>query len=125
MKLQRYTIIALPLFFLHTLEEYYFGFIETDISIRWLSSIFDVSRASAHWTVQVLVAMYLLSLVFFRPARKVWYFILGIIFVVEIHHLWETLTSGYAPGFWTAIPLVMLGVLFWRELLITKTHEQT
>lgn len=112
--------ISVFVFLLHTLEEYFFGFIETDASIKMLSNIFDVSRASAYWIVQVLMAIYLLLLVFYRPAKKMWYLLLGIIFIVEVSHFWETLTGGYAPGFWTAIPLVILGMFFWREFLLKK-----
>lgn len=116
-RIQKITLISVFFFLLHTLEEYYFNFIETDASIGWLANVFDVSRLSAYWTVQILLYAFLLWLLLARPVNKVWYVILGIVFVVEVHHLWETLTGGYAPGFWTAIPLVVFGVIYWRELL--------
>ena len=121
MKLRNYTLVALPLFILHTLEEYYFNFINTDKSIGWLADILNISRAGAYWTVQILLFAFLLWLLFHRPANKFWSIVLGIIFAVELSHLWKALVSGsYAPGFWTAIPLVVLGVLFWKELLMKK-----
>lgn len=118
MKFQNYTITALPLFFLHTLEEYYFNFINTDALIGWLANMFDVSRTSTYWTVQILLYAFLLWLLLSRPASKAWYVILGIILAVELGHLWEALIGGsYVPGFVTAVPLVVLGVIFWKELL--------
>ncbi|OGD69916.1 hypothetical protein A3D09_03410 [Candidatus Collierbacteria bacterium RIFCSPHIGHO2_02_FULL_49_10] len=117
MQLRQYTLIALPFFVLHMLEEYLFDFIETDASIGWLANMFDVSRTSAYWSVQILLYAFLLWMIFARPVSKAWYVILGIIFAVELTHLWEALVGGaYVPGFWTAIPLVVLGVLFWKEL---------
>ena len=124
MRLRQYTLIALPLFFLHILEEHYFNFIQTDASIGWLSDLFNISRSNAYWTVQVLLAVFLLLLILARPMRKIWYVVLGIIFIVELSHMWKALVSrSYDPGFWTAIPLVILGALFWRELLRDKIHE--
>lgn len=122
MSLRNYTIIALPLFILHVLEEYLFNFINTDASIGWLSDLFDISRSNAYWTVQIIAGVFLVWLIFARPVSKIWYVVLDVFFIVEISHIWETIARGtYSPGFWTAIPLVVLGVLFWRELLTKKT----
>ena len=122
-KMNSLVLVALPLFFLHTLEEYFFNFIETDASIGWLANMFDVSRTNAYWTVQVLVYVYLLLLIY-NPARKIMYVPLGVIFVVEIHHIWETVTQwNYASGFWTSIPLVILGAVFWKALLAKHAKQ--
>ena len=84
----------------------------------WLANIFNVSQTSAYWTLQMLLFAFLLWLLFYQPTNKFWSVVLGIIFAVELTHLWEALASGsYAPGFWTAIPLVILGVLFWKVLI--------
>lgn len=42
----------------------------------------------------------------------------GLIFIVEIHHLLHALLiRNYYPGLITSIPLLVLGYVYWRELI--------
>ncbi len=45
-------------------------------------------------------------------------FIPGIVFIYELHHLYKAIdVGGYYPGLVTAIPLYIVGFLFWKELI--------
>ncbi len=43
--------------------------------------------------------------------------VLGVVYIVELHHVAQAVIEwSYYPGLITAIPPVIIGFFFWREL---------
>ena len=73
------------------------------------------------WVFQIMLWLALIVFAFLISSEK-WrlrlMFLPGIIFIVELHHPWSAITSwDYYPGLITSIPVLIVGFLFWKELL--------
>jgi|SRR3989338_1005830 len=122
-KLRTIFIISIPFFIAHGLEELFNSFYNIDWSVEVIfgfSNEMPVPQAT-FWVFQIMMWLALIVIAFLISGEK-WrlriMFIPGIIFIVELHHIWKALeTWNYYPGVITAIPLTILGFFFWRELL--------
>jgi len=130
-KLKNIFYISVPVFIAHGLEEILNGFYNVDWSTKIVFGFLDgMSLPQATFVVfQIMLWLALIIFAFLITSEK-WrlrlMFLPGIIFIVELHHPWSAITSlGYYPGVITSIPLVIIGFLFWKELLSNfKNHEQ-
>ena len=130
-KLKNIFYISVPVFIAHELEEILNGFYNVDWSTKIVFGFLDgMSLPQATFVVfQIMLWLALIIFAFLITSEK-WrlrlMFLPGIIFIVELHHPWSAITSlGYYPGVITSIPLVIIGFLFWKELLSNfKNHEQ-
>ena len=122
-KLKTVFYISIPVFIAHGLEEFFNNF----YSIVWSTKLVfgflnEMSVPQATFLVfQIMLWLTLIIFAFLITSEK-WrlrlMFLPGMIFIVELHHPWSVITSwGYYPGAITAIPLLILGFLFWKELL--------
>src|SRR3990167_5994168 len=122
-KLKILFYISIPLFVIHGLEEILNGFYNVDWSTKLAFGFLygmPVPEAT-FWVFQIMLWLALIVFAFLITSEK-WrlrlMFLPGIIFIVELHHPWSAITSlGYYPGVITSIPLVIIGFLFWKELL--------
>ena len=122
-KLRTIFIISIPFFIAHGLEELFNSFYNIDWSVKVIFGFLNempVPQAT-FWVFQIMMWLALIVIAFLISGEK-WrlriMFIPGIIFIVELHHIWKALeTWNYYPGVITAIPLTILGFFFWRELL--------
>jgi len=130
-KLKTIFYISIPVFIAHGLEEILNGFYNFDWSTKIVFGFLNgMSLPQATFVVfQIMLWLALIIFAFLITSEK-WrlrlMFLPGIIFIVELHHPWSAITSwGYYPGVITSIPLVILGFLFWKELLSNyKNYEQ-
>ena len=130
-KLKNIFYISVPVFIAHGLEEILNGFYNVDWSTKIVFGFLNgMSLPQATFVVfQIMLWLALIIFAFLITSEK-WrlrlMFLPGIIFIVELHHPWSAITSlGYYPGVITSIPLVIIGFLFWKELLSNfKNHEQ-
>ena len=130
-KLKNIFYISVPVCIAHGLEEILNGFYNVDWSTKIVFGFLDgMSLPQATFVVfQIMLWLALIIFAFLITSEK-WrlrlMFLPGIIFIVELHHPWSAITSlGYYPGVITSIPLVIIGFLFWKELLSNfKNHEQ-
>ena len=130
-KLKNIFYISVPVFIAHGLEEILNGFYNVDWSTKIVFGFLDgMSLPQATFVVfQIMLWLALIIFAFLITSEK-WrlrlMFLPGIIFIVELHPPWSAITSlGYYPGVITSIPLVIIGFLFWKELLSNfKNHEQ-
>ena len=130
-KLKNIFYISVPVFIAHGLEEILNGFYNVDWSTKIVFGFLDgMSLPQATFVVfQIMLWLALIIFALLITSEK-WrlrlMFLPGIIFIVELHHPWSAITSlGYYPGVITSIPLVIIGFLFWKELLSNfKNHEQ-
>lgn len=125
-KLKIVFLIAIPTFILHGLEEIFTGFYNTDSQVEfWLGGLNSLPTPQATFILlQVAIALMLVIgyLLLLGPKWQLRVmFIPGVIFIYELHHLYEAIAVGsYYPGLITALFLYVIGFFFWKELL--KTH---
>ncbi len=123
-KLKTIFIISIPFFIAHGLEEFFNNFYNIDWSTKLVFGFLDgMSVPQATFLVFQIMLWSALVVFAFLVANEKWRLRLmllpGIIFIVELHHLWAVIEyRSYYPGIITAIPLLILGFLFWKELLI-------
>lgn len=122
-RLKNLFYISIPLFIIHGLEEFFTGFYEVDWSTKLVFGfLYEMSVPQATFLVfQIMLWLALIVLAFLVASEK-WrlrmMFLPGIIFIVELHHPWSAASSlGYYPGLISSIPLLIVGFLFWKELL--------
>ena len=122
-KLKILFYISIPLFVIHGLEELLNGFYNVDWSTKLAFGFLygmPVPQAT-FWVFQIMLWLTLIVFAFLISSEK-WrlrlMFLPGIIFIVELHHLWSAITSwSYYPGLISSIPVLIIGFLFWKELL--------
>ena len=122
-KLKILFYISIPLFVIHGLEEILNGFYNVDWSTKLAFGFLygmPVPQAT-FWVFQIMLWLALIVFAFLISSEK-WrlrlMFLPGIIFIVELHHLWSAITSwSYYPGLISSIPVLIIGFLFWKELL--------
>lgn len=122
-KLKNLFYISIPLFVIHGLEELFNNFYNIDWSVKIMFGFFNgmpVPQAT-FWVFQIMIWLALIVFAFLITSEK-WrlrlMLIPGIIFIVELHHIWKALESwNYYPGVITAVPITIIGFLFWKELL--------
>ena len=122
-KLKTIFIISIPVFIAHGLEEFFNAFYNIDWSTKLVFEfLYEMSVPQATFLVFQIMLWLALIVFAFLIANEKWrlrlMFLPGIIFIVELHHPWSVIESlGYYPGIITSIPLIILGFLFWKELL--------
>ena len=122
-KLKTIFTISIPFFIAHGLEELFNGFYNIDWSVKVMFGFFNempVPQAT-FWVFQIMIWLALIVFAFLISNEK-WrlrlMFLPGVIFIVELHHIWKALESwNYYPGVITAIPIAIIGFFFWKELL--------
>ena len=116
--MKKLILVATPLFFIHALEEYLRGYYLTDSIFSILGEGMNISPALAFILVQVVLLLVLLAGVLFT--HRLLLTLIGLIFAVEFSHVYVALRDfSFVPGFLTALPLIFIGVLYWRQLLRT------
>ena len=130
-KLKTIFYISIPVFIAHGLEEILNGFYNVDWSTKLVFGFLNEMSVPQATFLVFQIMLWLALIVFaFLIANEKWrlrlMFLPGIIFIVELHHPWSVITSwGYYPGAITSIPLLIIGFLFWKELLSNyKNYEQ-
>lgn len=122
-KLKTIFYISIPVFIAHGLEEFFNNFYNIDWSTKLVFGFLNGMSVPQATFLVFQIMLWLALIVFaFLIASEKWRLRLmllpGIIFLVELHHPWSVITSlGYYPGAITSIPLLILGFLFWKELL--------
>ena len=121
-KLKTLFYISIPVFIAHGLEEFFTGFYNVDWSTKLVFGFLN-SMSVPQATFLVFQIMLWITLIVFASliSNEKWrlrlMFLPGVIFLAELHHPWSVITSwDYYPGAITAVPLLILGFLFWREL---------
>ena len=122
-KLKTIFVISIPFFIAHGLEEFFNNFYNIDWSTKLVFGFLNQMSVSQATFLVFQIMLWLALIVFaFLIANDKWRLRLmllpGIIFLVELHHPWSVITTwSYYPGAITAIPLLIIGFLFWKELL--------
>lgn len=122
-RLQQLFLILIPLFILHGLEEVFTGFYSIDSQVEfWFGNLNLLPTPQATFILFQIMIWLMLIVSYLLLLGPKWQlrlmFIPGIIFVYELHHLYKAIdVGGYYPGLITAIPLYLVGFLFWKELI--------
>lgn len=115
--------LSIPLFILHGIEEIRTGFYKADALREFIFR--PLERMSEHEimfvTFQVMFWL-LLIIAFLMTISEQWRLrmmvILGSVYVIESHHIWEAVAlGGYYPGLYTALLFPIVGFFFWKELI--------
>lgn len=130
-KLKTIFALSIPLFIAHGIEEFATHFYDTD---AWDQAIFgnlfgNLSTHGATFVTFQVMLWLLLIVSYLLISSEQWrfrlMFILGIIFIYELHHLYKAvMLGGYYPGLVTALLFPVIGYFYWRELLrLHKTNQ--
>lgn len=115
--------LAIPLFIAHGLEEIFNDFYNIDSQVEfWLGNLNSLPTAQATFILLQIMLWLMLIIGYLLILGPKWQlrlmFIPGVAFLYEFHHLYKVFeVGGYYPGIVTAIPLYIIGFLFWRELI--------
>lgn len=114
--MRRLITVAVPFFLIHALEEYLRGYYLTDSVFSLIAEAVSISPAFAFLLVQLVLLLLLFVGVFFiHPLPLI---LVGAVFAIELSHVYIALRDlSLVPGFLTALPLIIIGVLYWRQLL--------
>ncbi|MDQ3075790.1 MAG: HXXEE domain-containing protein [bacterium] len=122
-KLKNIFLLSTFLLILHGLEEIFTGFYKNDSHVAFIfGKLATLPTMQALFILfQIMLWLMLVISYLFLLGPK-WHlrlmFIPGLVFVYELHHLYQALSvGGYYPGLLTAIPIYITGFFFWRELL--------
>ncbi len=123
--------LSIPLFVLHGIEEYRTGFYKVDELVQFISRPF--LEMSGHQTmfITLQVMFWLLLIVsFLLVASERWRFrimvVFGLVYVLELQHIWKAVTSwNYYPGLITAFLFPIVGYFFWKELIKNRNTAQS
>ena len=127
-KLKNIFYISIPFFIAHGMEEIFNGFYNVDSIAKLIFGFLNGMSVSQATFIVFQFMLWLVLIVFaFLISSEKWrlrmMFLPGIIYIVELHHIWTAVKIwGYYPGLVTALPLVILGFLFWKELI--KNYKQ-
>ena len=130
-KLKTIFALSIPLFIAHGIEEFATHFYDAD---AWDQAIFgnlfgNLSTHGATFVTFQVMLWLLLIVSYLLISSEQWrfrlMFILGIIFIYELHHLYKAvMLGGYYPGLVTALLFPVIGYFYWRELLrLHKTNQ--
>lgn len=123
LKLKNIFALSIPVFVAHGLEEYFNNFYNVDWSTKFVFGFMEtMSVPQATFLVFQIMLWLALIVIAFLISNEKWRLRLmllpGIIFIIELHHIWTAVKMwGYYSGLITAIPLTIIGFLFWKELL--------
>ncbi len=113
--MKQLVIIAIPFFLIHALEEFVREYYLTDSVFSFLGEAMDISPAFSFLLVQLALVLLLFAGVFFM--HRLLFISIGIVFVIELSHVYVAIRDlTLVPGFLTALPLILIGVLYWRGL---------
>ncbi|OGG29407.1 hypothetical protein A2971_03910 [Candidatus Gottesmanbacteria bacterium RIFCSPLOWO2_01_FULL_46_21] len=121
-KLKKILLISLLLIYAHGLEEIITGFYPRDRYMIFFSSLFTDVPQATYWISHTMIwFFFFISFLLVIGGR--WKFIVlalfGSIFFIELHHSIDALlTNGYYPGMITATFYPVVGIFYWRQLLI-------
>ncbi len=107
---------------MHGLEEYRTGFLYRDPLMILFANRLALRPEILFIVVQILLGL-LLILPAFLSFRRPWLrVIFGAILLFEVDHIIHAISSQtYYPGLWTAIPLVIIGIFYWKLALSGRT----
>ena len=116
LRLKKLVKLSIFLFIIHAFEEYYTGLLTIDPMFSRVSGLIKISSVTFYIAEQILLVAFLLWGVY-RPKR--WVHIgIGILFIYEISHVISAIENlSYYPGLVTAVLLLIVGFVYWKELL--------
>ncbi len=125
-RLHNLFVLAIPLFIVHGLEEYFTGFYKIDASFLYTIGRLSNNTAKTFLFFQVMVWLVLAATAALRLPKR-WTLALltfwGIVMIFELHHVYEALIlGGYYPGLVTALLFAIIGYFYWKELI--KNYKQ-
>ncbi|OGY11308.1 MAG: hypothetical protein A3H88_03210 [Candidatus Blackburnbacteria bacterium RIFCSPLOWO2_02_FULL_44_9] len=122
-KLKTLIFIAIPVFFIHGMEEYFNNFYEIDPISRFAFQYFenfDSLRATFLFFQIMIVVLLITSFLLLLGGRYILFvaILFGLVFIFELHHLYRGITMmEYYPGLITSFFVYVLGYFYWKELL--------
>jgi hypothetical protein len=112
---------SIPLFVAHGIEEYVTGFYEFDTLDEWIFGLlpFTSTHEAMFVTFQVMFWLLLIVSSLLLVSDRVRFyalFLVGFIYVVELHHpIKAILAGGYYPGLITSLVFPVFALLFFKE----------
>ncbi len=117
------SLLSIPAFISHGIEEYLNDFAHTypNLNFTWAENLFkNIPQASfgtfqIMWWLLLIVSLVLISS---KKSHRIFYFLLGLIFLYELTHILTTFWAlSYTPGFITSLLFIPISYFYWKELL--------
>jgi|SRR3989344_7663765 len=120
--------LAVPIFFIHFLEELYFSFYKLDTFILFLAKYVGLDVYILYILIQLILFLFLaiiLILIIMHKNIEYGSFIIGILLVFEASHIIPAIISkSYYPGLFSGCLLFILGIWYWYKFIKIKMVEQ-
>lgn len=116
-KLKNLSLLCIPIFIVHSLEEYFVGFYNINSFYR------SFSNPQMAFLIIVVISFNLLMIISYILIQKnigglILPTLVGLVLIYELIHIYEAIkVGGYYPGLYTGIIFPFLGYLYWRELI--------
>lgn len=115
MNIKNILTVALPLFIIHAVEEFSTGLLKIDPFFRWVGA--KGFSVTTFYIVEQILLVAILLWAIYKPKRPI-LILIGFLFIFEITHVVPALqTMSYYPGIVTAIPLVIVGIFYWKTIM--------
>ena len=127
-RLKKIFLASALLFIAHGIEEYLTGFYQVDPQFAFIfKPLFSMSVPQASFLlfqITLGITFILTAILLINEKWRIRLLILpGFFLFYEVHHIIRALgDGGYYPGLVTAILLPVLGIVFWKELLVNLKH---
>ncbi len=121
-------LISIPVFFAHSIEEYYNNMYNVDSTFRYVYSVFQSMSIYQTSFIQLSVMIWLILIIsFLLIYSNKWHLrfmlLLGIIYVLELHHIVKAIVIlDYYPGVVTSSMFLIIGIYYWKEIISIYRH---
>ncbi len=119
--------ISVPFLIIHSIEEFYFGLPNIDAFTSFISHHIGLTNNITYFLGQLILFVFFAIILFLIMLRKnIDYggFVVGIILLFEVSHIYLAIISGsYYPGLVTSLILFGLGIWYWYKVLQIKFHK--
>lgn len=128
-RFKKIILLLIATIYLHGFEEIVTVFYKNDWIMKYFSSFFktipQAQYYASHITWWLMIGPALL-LAFGGKLRLYILTLFGLFFVVELHHLIDAIQiSKYYPGVITNIAFEIIGIFYWKELILAwKQYER-
>jgi hypothetical protein len=115
--------LSVLLFIAHGTEEIITGLASVDSHVAFLFGSLAALPALQALFILFQIAIWTLLITTYLLLRgEKWHLVamvvVAIVFLYELHHLYKVIeVGGYYPGAITAVPLYIVGLFFWKELI--------
>ncbi len=115
-------VIVVALLLLHTLEEMFYSFWDTDYLSQTIANALHVQPITVYFIGQVVLYVLVVFIFLKRSTQaRLLEVVLGLVLLFEVTHVVSAVgLHAYTPGLFTGVLLFVVGIFYWAKLLKNK-----